>query len=105
MALAREMVITYGSYSCSPDGQFSFNQTFDTFSLQFDFLVQSNTAAGFASAYDSAADAFRKPFQNLTVVNGGSTLLSLSQSADTGLEIRPEILKREHVANTGRSVR
>jgi len=105
MPPSREIVITYGGYTCSPDGDFTYSQTFDTFSMAFSFLVQADTEADFNTARATAITAFRDPFNNLSVVLGAQTLISISQSGNTGLEVRPEITRQEHIANTGRSER
>jgi len=103
----RELSITYGSYTVSPDGGWTFSDTSDAFTLEFSFNVLGATSseADFATACAAAVTAYRKPFQDLTITQGSQTQ-SFKPSANTGLETRASIVKvQDHVVNTGRSRR
>lgn len=100
---SRELTIAYGSYSVNPDGAITFAETFDAESVEFEFNVTGSDESGFAAACIAAETAFRKPFQDLVITQGGSTLKTLKHSTGTGLEIMPTISKADHVADTGRS--
>ncbi len=103
----RELSITYGTYTVSPDGGWTFSDTSDAFTLEFSFNVTGATTseADFATACAAAVTAYRKPFQDLTITQGSQTQ-SFKPSANTGLETRASIVKvQDHVVNTGRSRR
>ncbi len=104
--LTRELSITYGSLTVYPDAgpeggdQYRVTENFDSFILEFAFLVTGTDASSFAAACSAARTAFRKPFQALTMSHGGVTLYSFSHTGNTGLEIKSEILKEDSFANS-----
>lgn len=105
----QETTITYGSYSVGGStGRLITDWTrhsdeYETSWVEFEFILTADTDAAFATAVDGAIDAFRQPRQNLTVVQNGSTIISLSQSANTGFDAAPSIVKDGDPADTGRS--
>lgn len=109
MAVTRELVIVYGSYtvgttsgSVGPDGKVQINKGFERGSVEFSFLVTGATAAAFATNCTAAEDAFRKPYQDLAITLDGENLLLAKQSTGTALDPMPEIVKRDHTADSGR---
>jgi len=111
MALAtRELTVTYGGYTISTANNRELTniiintKRFEEATVEFTWDISSTTEAGFATEITTTEDAFRKPFQSLTITQGSSTLYSFSQSGNTGLDADPEITKREDNA-TGRSRR
>lgn len=98
---AREIAITYGSVTVNPDGQYRTVESFDAFTVEFDFIVTGTSASDLGANISTARTAFRKPFQDLAIVHGSTTIHTLKPSQNTGLETRSEILKEEHVVNCG----
>lgn len=102
---SRELVITYAGYAVNPDGPVRLERSGDSFVVDFAFIVNGTTEAGFQAAIVAAEAAYRQPFRDLTVVQGSQTLLDASMSSNLGLEVQPSISKDEHVVDTGRSRR
>lgn len=111
-AVARELVITYGGFVVGGSserlldeepGQMRIEKDFTSASVEFSFVIQKESEPDFAAEILVVEAAFRKPRQNFTIVQGASTLLSLSQSANTGFDADPQILKFDDIGNTGRS--
>lgn len=104
---SRELSITYGSTTVSPDGQFYLDENFETFTLRFAFNVTGTSESDFATNCAAARTAFRKPFQALTITQGAtSRTFNTSGSVNTGLETRSRITKEApHPMNTGRGRR
>ncbi len=102
MSYAREYSITYGSTTVGGSSATNLltnvhivRQGFLVAEVRFTFEVVATTATLFASACAAAERAFREPDQNLRVRLGASTLLDLSQDANTGLDAMPTIEKVE----------
>ena len=110
-AVDRELAISYGALSVGGttdrliDGYVRITKSFVTASVEFDFVISSSTEAAFATEIALVEASFRIPFKNLLVEQGSNTLLSLSHSANSGLNTMPTILKMEDLKDTGRSRR
>lgn len=102
---SRELTVTYGSFTFSPDGQYRLTEDWTTFTFEATFNITAASAAALQTACSSARTAFRKPFQDFSLAMNGTTFYSLKQSDNTGLEIKSEIIKDEHDVNTGISRR
>ena len=62
MAVTRELEIKYGSYTVpNLDGKVQLTRSKDEGSLTFQFIVESSTEAGFATAVKAAEAAFKAP--------------------------------------------
>ena len=105
----RDLSITYGDLKVGGDSgreimDVVFNERrFDQFILECEFLISKSAGADFTSEIASVEAAFRTPFQNLTVLQGGQTLYAFSQSSNTGMDARPEITKRVDQGASGKS--
>lgn len=110
-AVPRDLSITYGSYTVGGSTDVlldSWTRVEDNFSLaayEMSFIITAASDAAFVAACSNAESAFRIPRQDLVVMQRSSTLLSLKQSDNTGLDAEPKIVKAEHIADTGRSRR
>lgn len=111
-AVARELSITYGAFTVggaterlldSEVGQMRIEKDFTSVSVEYTFVIQQELEADFAAEIASVEAAFRIPRLNLTIAQGSSTLLSLSQSSNTGFDADPSIIKFDDIGNTGRS--
>jgi len=71
--------------------------------FEFSFITSAATAAAFATEVAAVEGALRTPRGDLVVTLSGSTLLSLKQSDNTGLDANPQIVKTGSRADTGRS--
>lgn len=109
MSVPREIAIAYGSLTVGAGtsyplhGYWTSRTDFETTEVGFKFLVTGASAAAFASACSSVETYLRTPYKDLTVTQGGSSILSLSQSSNTGLDAQPEIAKEDDPLQTGRS--
>jgi len=110
MALVpRELTITWGTYIISTANgclinSYTYNEdSYDTASVEFEYVITAVDDAAFAAACVTAEAAFRKPRQALTIVQGASPLLSLSHANNTGFDSMPSILKQGQVGDTARS--
>lgn len=109
MPVTRELTITYGAFqvggatSRQITGFTSVERGYERSSIEFSFVTTATTAAAFATEVDAIEDAFRTPRLALTVVQGSSTLLSFSQTDNTGFDADPKITKRGDPGDTGRS--
>jgi hypothetical protein len=109
--LARELTITYGALSVGGtsgrllDKYHYVEDSFDRASVEFEFVIAKTTEADFATEVAAVEAAFRIPRQGLTIVQGAKTLLSLTQSGNTGLDAEPQIVKQGQEGDTGRSRR
>ena len=104
--MTRELVITYGgvAFGSAASGREITGWTvnsrkFGEATVEFDFFISKTTEAAFATEIDAVEDAFEKPFQDLTIVQGSTTLYSFSQSSNTGFDAVPEIVKKEDVGS------
>ncbi len=108
-AVTRELSIVYGSITLGGstdrliDGWHFVRKSFETAELEVEFWVQKDTVANFQTEVAAIEAEFRKPFQNVTVTLDGQTLVSASQSGNTGMDAQPEIVKRGQIGDTGRS--
>ena len=100
MSVTRELVVVYGSYtvgttsgSQGPDGKYTLTKDRERGSVSFRFLVTGSTAALFAANCVAAENAFRKPYQTLTIKIGGESLVDATQSSRTALDPMPSIEK------------
>jgi hypothetical protein len=110
MTLApRELAITYNGFLVGTGSAHQIHAywtNFDDFEVAevgFQVLVSGASVATFAAACIAVEAAFRDPYGDLTVVQGASTLLSLSQSSNTGLDAQPSIQATGDPRDTGRS--
>ncbi len=105
----REMVITYGSYSCGGssasriDGYTAVLQGTVQTGVRFDILLTADTVAAMAAACIAIEAAFRTPYKNLTVVIAGETFLTLSHTSGTGFNANPSIEKSGQVGDSALS--
>lgn len=107
----RTLAVTYGSFGIGGTTEYlidswMYNEdSFTKASLEVTFTTAiATTDAAFAASCAAVEAAFRKPRQDLTVVQNSATTLSLKQSDSTGLDSEPTITKvRDSVVNTGRS--
>jgi hypothetical protein len=105
----RDLVITWGTYVISTANKrlitgWTYNEdSYETASAQFEFVVTGTDDASFASECNLAEAAFRKPRQTLTIQQGSAVLLSLSHASNTGFDSIPTIIKSGQVGDTGRS--
>lgn len=102
MSYAREYAITYGSITVG--GTSSTYLLTDVHVVRVGFLVAevrftfecvATTATAFGAACRAAERAFSDPDRNLRVRLGASTILDMSQDANTGLDAMPVIEKVE----------
>ena len=106
---ASELSITYAGVTIggSSSRQITeWTRTEDDFvngAFEFEFVTTAASDAAFASELSTIRTAFRTPRSNLVVTQNASTLLSISHSANTGLDTSPRILKDGDPADTGRS--
>lgn len=109
MPVSREMSVVYagttfgGSTARQIDGYTIVEKDYTTAAFEFSFITSASSAAAFATECSTVEAALRKPRQDLSVTQGGSTLLSLKQSDNTGLDANPSIIKQGDVGDTGRS--
>lgn len=107
--MTRELSITYGSFTVGLGTARLITEfvkdadNYETAWVEFEFVTTASTAAAFATEVIAVRDAFRIPRQNLTVTQESQTLLTLSQTANTGFDASPEIVKDGDPADTGRS--
>jgi len=109
MPVTRELQVVYGgvtfggSTARQIDGWTVVEKDYTTAVFEFSFITSATSAAAFATECTTVEDALRKPRQDLTVTLGASTLLSLKQSDNTGLDANPSIIKQGDIGDTGRS--
>lgn len=77
--------------------------SFGVASIEFTFVTKAASDAAFATEVAAVEAAFRKPRQDLTLTQNGSTLVSWKQSDNTGFDSNPSITKRGAAADTGLS--
>lgn len=110
-AVTRDLKVSYGGFEIGGntdrliDSYTRLEDGYALASFEVSFIITAASDAAFASACAAAEAAFRKPRQDLIVTQGASTLKSLKQSDNTGLDCDPKILKQESLADTGRSRR
>lgn len=110
-AVTRELTVTYGSTTVGGTsdvnllhGPVLVDRSYGVTRVSFEVFVRSDTEANFGTNVRNLLSAFRTPRQDLTVVQGSETLLSLSHSSNTGMNAAPRIRKSDR-GNTGRSQR
>jgi hypothetical protein len=110
MALVnRDLVISWGGYTISTALNrlitgWTYNEdSYETASVQFEFVVTGTSDSTFASECALAEAAFRTPRQALAITQGGVSLLTLSHAANTGFDSIATIVKTGQVGDTGRS--
>jgi len=110
-AVDRELAITYSTLTIGGttdrliDGYIRITKSYETSSVEFDFVISASTEAAFATEIASVEAIFRTPFKNLLIEQGSNTILSLSHSGNTGFNTKPTIMKMEDLKDTGRSRR
>lgn len=107
--VARDLGLSYGGFTIGGTSerllheQISIDRRSDATTIRATFLVTGTTYAAFASARDAAETAFRKPFQDVVVSLGASTIASFKQSEHTGLEVQSTIVAVDSDMNSGLS--
>jgi hypothetical protein len=105
----RDLVISWGGYTVSTANNrlitgWTYNEdSYETASVEFEFVVTGTSDATFASECALAEAAFRTPRQALVITQGAVPLLSLSHAANTGFDSISTIVKSGQVGDTGRS--
>lgn len=108
---ARELTFTYNGYSVAGtsgrrlDGKYRMHDSDESASFEADIILGDNTwtAARFATECAALETALRTPRADLTVSLSGNTLMSLSQSSNTGYDAAPECRKVGDDWDTGRT--
>jgi len=110
MALVnRDLVISWGGYTISTANNrlingWTYNEdSYETASVQFEYVVTGNSDAAFAAECIAAEAAFRTPRQSLSITQGGVPLLALSHTGNSGFDSIPTIVKTGQVGDSGRS--
>jgi hypothetical protein len=110
MALVnRDLVISWGAYTISTANNrlingWTYNEdSYETASVQFEYVVTGNSDAAFAAECSAAEAAFRTPRQALSITQGGVPLLALSHTGNSGFDSISTIVKTGQVGDTGRS--
>lgn len=109
--IARELTFTYNGYSVAGtsgrrlDGKYRMHDSDESASFEADIILGDNTwtAARFATECAALETALRTPRADLTVSLSGNTLMSLSQSSNTGYDAAPECRKVGDDWDTGRT--
>lgn len=110
-AVPRDLEVTYNGFTIGGNTDRlidSYTRVMDGYeeaSFEVSFIITASSDAAFASACSAAENAFRVPRADLLVKQGASTLKSLKQSDNTGLDCDVTISKQEHIVDTGRSRR
>jgi hypothetical protein len=105
----QEATLTYGGFAIGGSSARKITEytrsgdEYETSWIEVEFVTTASSAAAFATEMDAVRAAFRKPRQDLTVTSQGSTVLSLKQSDNTGLDAAPSIMKDGDPADTGLS--
>jgi hypothetical protein len=112
-AVDRELLIVYGTFPVGGTaggserlihGFVQIDKSFTTISVTFDFVIAKESLGDFTAEVAAVEDAFREPFQDLLVTQGGTTLVDCRPSENTGLNTQPQIVKSEDEDfDTGRS--
>lgn len=104
-----EIKITYGGFQVGGDQlarilrSHTVSKGYDTSTVTLRFTIIQTTEALFQSEVAAVEAAFRKPHQDLTIVQGAQTLVSFLHSTATGFNSRPRVEKRGEPTDTGRS--
>jgi hypothetical protein len=113
-AVARTLRITYGTFKVGGvtgtqtdyliHGPVKLGNSYQRFSIEFQVLVQNDTAATFATNCASLEAAYRIPRQLIKVEVEGTTPINLDPSSNTGFLAEPTCTKSgDPRADTGRS--
>lgn len=113
MTVTRDWLIIYGGFSVGGstarqiqgEPRATLNNNYETETFEFDFITSAASDAAYTAECTACEDAFRKPRQDLVFTQAGSTMLSLKQSDNTGLDCSPSITKVGDTGDTGRSRR
>lgn len=115
MSVEREFAFRYGAIEIGGpnepttgfklDGYWTGRKGFVDAEIGCYCVVVGDTEAVFASRCAALEAAFRTPYQNASVTQGGAIAVSASPSINTGLDTMPEIEKAGDDADTGRSRR
>lgn len=109
--MSRDLEITYNGYAVGGSGGYhidsytTLERGYATAGVKYSFILTAATDAAFAAACIAAEAALRTPRAALVVKQGSSTVLSLSQTANTGLDAEPTVSKGDSPADSGRSRR
>ena len=109
--LTRELSLTYNSFqvggsTARPIHGFTVQEmSKDVAAVMFDVIVTADTEANFASACSAIEAAYRVPYKDLTVTLGGTNLIAVTQSGNTGLDAIASIDKPGGPPDSGRSRR
>lgn len=111
--MSRDYKIIYGAFQVGGllgrqiDGEVrrTLDNNFETTVMEFDFITGGTDAASFATECLACENAFRIPRQDLVFTQGLSTIESLKQSDNTGLDCIPSITKTGDPADTGLSIK
>lgn len=113
-AVNRTLKITYGTFAVGGKsgsqteylihGPIRFGKSYQRFSIEFQVVVQNDTASTFQTNCASLEAAYRIPRQLILVECEGNTLISLDPSSNTGFLAEPSATKSGDArADTGRS--
>jgi hypothetical protein len=113
-AVARTLRITYGTFKVGGvsgtqtdyliHGPVKIAKSYQRFSIEFQVLVQNDTASTFATNCANLEAAYRIPRQLITVEMEGATFISLDPSSNTGFLAEPTATKAGDArTDTGRS--
>lgn len=107
--ISRELTITYAGLTVGDSNRkiedYEVTKNSTTAVVEFSFVIGGYSSAGaFATACIACETAFRTERGDF-VLSNGSTLESLKQSDNTGLDAKPEIIAVRDDASTGRSRR
>ena len=109
MPVTRELTVNYGGFTLGGSGARQITEwtkeedSYEFAAFECEFVTTATTEAAFATEVDAVREAFRKPRQALLVTQGSATILSWSQTANTGFDANPSIIKDGDPADTGRS--
>lgn len=107
--VTREFEITFGSFvvggasAAQLTGQIEYEEDFPKGFIEYEFIIQDDDLTAFNAKAIAAEAAFRTPDIDMVWKNGGEEVISWKQSANTGFNARPRIIKRTDMWNTGRA--
>lgn len=94
-----------GTSSRKLDAISTHDSGFERSSFEMTFVIAKTTEALFAAEVAAVEAVFRMPRHDLIVTQGTNSILSWRHTTNTGFDSEPQIVKREDVAQTGRSRR
>ena len=77
----------------SKDGPIRIERSWDSFSLEFSFVIVKDTAANFKTEVDTVEEALRTPYNRLRVTMAGQVQYDFDPSTASGFDIMPTITK------------